>query len=78
MRKLSVKLLGVVIISAALSLGDFARIGSGAPSDPSSHGWGQCVWGGQNEDWSSGQPAIGPRACPMGRSLLALMKRSYS
>jgi hypothetical protein len=52
MRKLSIKLLGVVIISATLSSAispAFALGGCG----PNQHrnGWGQCVWGGQNEDW---------------------------
>jgi hypothetical protein len=52
MKKLSMKLLGVVIISATLSSAvspAFALGGCG----PNRHrnGWGQCVWGGQNEDW---------------------------
>src|SRR5271154_4993326 len=52
MKKLSMKLLGVVIISATLSSAvspAFALGGCG----PNRHrnGWGQCVWGGQNQDW---------------------------
>jgi hypothetical protein len=61
MKKLSMKLLGVVIISATLSSAitpAFALGGCG----PNRHrnGWGQCVWGGQNEDWclrTTGHPA---------------------
>jgi hypothetical protein len=52
MKKLSIKLLGVAIISATLSSAispAFALGGCG----PNRHrnGWGQCVWGGQNQDW---------------------------
>ena len=52
MKKLSIKLLGVVLISATLSSAitpAFALGGCG----PNRHrnGWGECVWGGQNQDW---------------------------
>ena len=61
MKKLSIKLLGVVIISATLSSAmtpAFALGGCG----PNRHrnGWGECVWGGQNQDWclrTTGHPA---------------------
>jgi hypothetical protein len=52
MKKLSAALLGVVILSAALSSAAtpvFALGGCG----PNAHrnAWGQCVWGGQNQAW---------------------------
>jgi hypothetical protein len=61
MKKLAIKLLGVVIVSATLSSAispAFALGGCG----PNRHrnGWGQCVWGGQNQDWclrTTGHPA---------------------
>jgi hypothetical protein len=61
MKKLSIKLLGAVIISTALSSAvspAFALGGCG----PNEHrnGCGQCVWGGQNQDWclrKTGHPA---------------------
>jgi hypothetical protein len=61
MKKLSIRLLGIVLISAALSSAvspAFALGGCG----PNRHrnGWGQCVWGGQNQDWClrrTGHPA---------------------
>jgi hypothetical protein len=61
MRRLSMKLLGVMIISATLSSAispAFALGGCG----PNRHrnAWGQCVWGGQNQDWclrTTGHPA---------------------
>jgi hypothetical protein len=61
MKKLSFKVLGIVIISATLSSAvspAFALGGCG----PNRHrnGWGQCVWGGQNQDWclrTTGHPA---------------------
>src|ERR1700677_3572806 len=51
MKKLSIKLLGIVLISATLSSAmtpAFALGGCG----PNRHrnGWGECVWGGQNQD----------------------------
>src|ERR1700727_896426 len=60
-KKLAIKLLGIVIISATLSSAispAFALGGCG----PNRHrnGWGQCVWGGQNQDWclrTTGHPA---------------------
>ena len=61
MKKLAIKLLGVVIVSASLSSAispAFALGGCG----PNRHrnGWGECVWGGQNQDWClrrTGHPA---------------------
>src|ERR1700677_2604093 len=61
MKKLSIKLLGIVLISATLSSAVtpvFALGGCG----PNRHrnGWGECVWGGQNQDWClrrTGHPA---------------------
>jgi hypothetical protein len=52
MKKLAIRLLGIVVISATLSSAvspAFALGGCG----PNRHrnGWGQCVWGGQNQDW---------------------------
>jgi len=52
MKKLSIKLLGAVLISATLSSAitpAFALGGCG----PNRHrnGMGECVWGGQNQDW---------------------------
>jgi hypothetical protein len=52
MRKLSIRVIGIVIISAALSSAvapAFALGGCG----PNQHrnGLGRCVWGGQHEDW---------------------------
>jgi hypothetical protein len=61
MKKLSIKLLGIVLISATLSTAitpAFALGGCG----PNRHrnGYGYCVWGGQNQDWClrrTGHPA---------------------
>jgi hypothetical protein len=61
MKKSSIKLLGVVLLSATLSSAispAFALGGCG----PNRHrnGWGQCVSGGQNQDWclrTTGHPA---------------------
>ncbi|MGO9008118.1 MAG: GCG_CRPN prefix-to-repeats domain-containing protein [Beijerinckiaceae bacterium] len=62
MKRLSAALLGVVIISTALSSAvtpAFALGGCG----PNFHrnGAGQCVWGGQNQAWClrhTGHPAV--------------------
>jgi hypothetical protein len=61
MKNLSIKLLGIVLISATLSTAitpAFALGGCG----PNRHrnGYGYCVWGGQNQDWClrrTGHPA---------------------
>jgi hypothetical protein len=61
MKQLSIRLLGIALISAALSSAispAFALGGCG----PNRHrnGWGYCVWGGQNQNWClrrTGHPA---------------------
>ena len=61
MRKLSIATLGVLALTAALSSAvtpAFALGGCGA--NYHRNGAGQCVWGGQNEDWclrQTGHPA---------------------
>ena len=52
MKKLSIRLIAVVIVSTVLSSAvspAFALGGCG----PNRHrnGWGYCVWGGQNQNW---------------------------
>jgi hypothetical protein len=61
MRKLAIKLLGIAIISATLSSAITPAYALGG-CGPNRHrnGWGQCVWGGQNQDWclrTTGHPA---------------------
>ena len=52
MKKLAVRLLGMVVISAALlSAIDPAFALGGCGPNRHRNGWGHCVWGGQNEDW---------------------------
>jgi hypothetical protein len=49
MKKLAIKLLGVVIVSV---IGDFARVRvRRLRSESPSQRMGECVWGGQNQDW---------------------------
>ena len=77
MKNLSVKLLGLVVLSAVLSSAispAFALGGCG----PNRHrnGWGQCVWGGQNEDWclrTTGHPGYAHAQWDI--ALLALLRR---
>jgi hypothetical protein len=55
MKKLSAALLGVVILSAALSsaVTPVFALGGCGPNFHRLHGnpWGPCVWGGQNQGW---------------------------
>jgi len=63
MKKASATLLGVVLISAALSSAvtpAFALGGCG-PNRHRSSVTGQCIWGGQNQAWCvrhTGHPAV--------------------
>jgi hypothetical protein len=61
MKKLSVRLLGAVVLSAALlSAVDPAFALGGCGPNRHRNGWGHCVWGGQNQDWcvrKTGHPA---------------------
>ena len=53
MKKLSAALLGVVILSAALSsaVTPAAALGGCGPNGHRSSVSGRCVWGGQNQAW---------------------------
>jgi hypothetical protein len=61
MKNLSIKLLGVILISVTLSLAVSPALALGG-CGPNRHrnAWGYCIWGGQNQDWclrTSGHPA---------------------
>jgi hypothetical protein len=61
MKKLSAALLGVVVLSTAISSAATPAFALGN-CGPNGHrnGWGQCVWGGQNQYWClrhTGHPA---------------------
>jgi hypothetical protein len=61
MKKLSIKLLEVALISATLSSAITPALALGG-CGPNRHrnGWGYCAWGGQNQDWClrrTGHPA---------------------
>lgn len=52
MKKLSAALLGAVIISAAASMiASPASALGGCGQNGHRNAWGQCVFGGQNQDW---------------------------
>jgi hypothetical protein len=61
--KLSATLLGVVILSAALSsaVTPTYALGDCGPNRHRSSVTGQCIWGGQNQAWClrhTGRPAV--------------------
>jgi hypothetical protein len=63
MKKLSATLLGVVILSAALSsaVTPASALGGCGPDAHRSSVSGRCVWGGQNQAWClrhTGHPAV--------------------
>jgi len=61
MKKLSAALLGVVILSTVLSSATPAFALGGCGPNYHRNGWGQCVWGGQNQGWcmaATGHPAV--------------------
>ena len=63
MKKLSATLVGVVILSAALSsaVAPAFALGGCGPNGHRSSVTGRCVWGGQNQDWCirhTGRPAV--------------------
>jgi hypothetical protein len=51
MKKLSSALLGVVILSTVLSAATPAFALGGCGPNGHRNGWGQCVFGGQNQQW---------------------------
>jgi hypothetical protein len=62
MKTLRTVLLGIVILSAALSSAVAPALALGG-CGPNGHrnAWGQCVWGGQNQAWClrhTGHPAV--------------------
>ena len=61
MKKLSIKLLGVLVVAAGLSsAGTPALALDGCGPNYHRNGWGRCVSGGQNEDYClrrTGHPA---------------------
>jgi len=61
MKKLSARLLGVVVLSAALSSAAAPAFALGGCGPNMHRGWGgRCYWGGQNEAWClkhTGHPA---------------------
>ena len=62
MKKLSVALLGVVVLSTAIaSMTTSASALGGCGQNGHRNGWGQCVFGGQNQDYcirTKGHPAV--------------------
>jgi hypothetical protein len=61
MKKISTALFGLVILSTAVSSAVTPAFALGGCGPNMHRGWGgQCVWGGQNEDWClrrTGHPA---------------------
>jgi len=60
MKRLSAALFGVVIFSTIVSSAAPAFALGGCGWNYHRNAWGQCVWGGQNQDWClrrTGHPA---------------------
>ena len=51
MRKLLAALVGIVILSTAVSSVTPAFALGGCGYNGHRNAWGQCVWGGQNQNW---------------------------
>jgi hypothetical protein len=62
MKKLSAALLGIVVLSTAIaSMTTSASALGGCGRNGHRNAWGQCVFGGQNEDYcirTKGHPAV--------------------